>query len=199
VFGRGYPKDVVDYHVAHGRLASAEPAWLKPGDEALMGVATDFLGINYYSRAIIRSDAVPDVENEPRLIPEPTPDQCTDMGWEVCPDALRGLLVQIHEDYSPPAIVVTENGAAYPAGPNQEGVIQDSQRIAYFDGHIHGCQEAIDQGVPLTGYFAWSLLDNFEWAFGYAKRFGIVYVDYETQKRTPKASARWFQSKLSEK
>lgn len=78
---------------------------------------------------------------------------------------------------APPVIVVTESSAVYPVGPNEEGVIQDSQRIAYFDGHIHGCQEAIEQDVPLTGYFTWSLLDNFEWAFGYAKRFGIVYVD----------------------
>ena len=196
VFGRGYPQDVLDYHVKHGRLPSEQPPWVLPGDDKLMGVDTDFLGINYYSRGIIRSEAIPESENEPRLIPEPTPEQCTDMGWEVCPDALRDLLIHLHEEYAPKQIVITENGAAYPVGPDAHGVVQDDLRIAYFDGHINGCKEAIDQGVPLSGYFAWSLLDNFEWAFGYAKRFGIIYVDYESQQRTPKESARWFQRNL---
>lgn len=199
LYGRGYPKDVLETHVKKERIESINPEWILDGDMELIPVETDFLGINYYSRGIIRSDEIPEEENEPRTIPEPPKESQTDMGWEVCPAALNGLLHHLHEVYAPPSIIITENGAAYPTGPNEEGVIQDDKRIEYFTGHLHACQEAVEAGVPLTGYFAWSLLDNFEWAWGYDKRFGIVYVDYETLERTPKQSARWFQTLLASK
>ena len=102
------------------------------------------------------------------------------------------ILVRVHEDYQPKSIYITENGAAYSTGPDEDGVVRDVKRQSYLERHVQACEAAIDQGVPLDGYFAWSLLDNFEWAFGYEKRFGLVYVDYETQKRTPKESARWY-------
>ena len=187
--GRGYPKDVNRDPYQKGTHRLDESEWILGGDMELIPVETDFLGINYYSRGIIRSDEIPEEENEPRTIPEPSKDIQTDMGWEVCPDALNGLLHHLHDEYAPPSIIITENGAAYPTGPDEEGCIQDDKRIEYFVGHVHACQKAVEDGVPLTGYFAWSLLDNFEWACGYDKRFGIVYVDYETLERTQSKSA----------
>jgi beta-glucosidase len=114
------------------------------------------------------------------------------MGWEVYPDGLRGLLVRVHREYAPRVILVTENGAAYGHGPDGEGAVADAPRQAYLDGHLRACHEAIREGVPLQGYFAWSFIDNFEWAYGYRKRFGLVHVDYATQRRTVKQSGRWF-------
>lgn len=116
------------------------------------------------------------------------PEAHTDIGWEVAPTGLRDLLMRVHRDYAPPSIVITENGASYADGPSPDGQVHDARRQAYFEGHLGGCHEAIAAGVPLHGYFAWSLMDNFEWAYGYAQRFGLVHVDYETQQRTPKDS-----------
>jgi len=120
------------------------------------------------------------------------PEARTEMGWEVKPHALDDLLVAVHQRYRPGPLVITENGASYDTGPDEHGVIDDQKRLAYFQGHLAACHRAIAQDVPLTGYFAWSLMDNFEWAHGYRQRFGLVYVDYETLARTPKASARWY-------
>jgi len=89
-------------------------------------------------------------------------------------------------------MVITENGASYGTGPDEHGVIDDQERLAYFQGHLSACSRAMAQGAPLAGYFAWSFMDNFEWAHGYKQRFGLVYVDYQTLERTPKASARWY-------
>jgi beta-glucosidase len=107
----------------------------------------------------------------------------TDMGWEVYPDGLRELLVRLHDDYGPIPLLVTENGAAFG---------DDALRLDYLARHVDAAAAAIDEGVPLEGYFVWSLLDNFEWAAGYAKRFGIVEVDYATQRRTIRPSGRWY-------
>ena len=119
------------------------------------------------------------------------------MGWEVYPKGIQDLLEQVYETYAPPAIYITENGCAYGTGPNEDGTIEDTRRLAYFHGHLNACLDAINTGVPLKGYFAWSLLDNFEWAYGYTKRFGLVWVDYETLERTPKASAFWYQKVIA--
>lgn len=108
------------------------------------------------------------------------------------PDGLRVLLERLHRDYAPPAIVITENGASYDTGPSDDGAIHDTLRLDYLRTHLGACRDALDHGVPLTGYFAWSLMDNFEWAYGYDQRFGIVWVDYETLQRTPKDSALWY-------
>ncbi len=117
------------------------------------------------------------------------------MGWRIEPDALRRLLERIAADYPGVPLYITENGAAYPTGPDTEGGrprVPDSERIAYLDGHLRAAHEAIAAGVDLRGYFVWSLMDNYEWAEGYAKRFGIVHVDYRTQARVPKDSALWY-------
>ncbi len=124
--------------------------------------------------------------------PHPRGLPTTAMGWEVQPEGLTRLLVRLHEEYTGGAgtvLHVTENGAAFEDEPDADGFVDDTQRTAYLQAHLHAVLDAIDAGTPVRGYFYWSFLDNFEWAWGYAKRFGIVRVDYETQERTPKASA----------
>ena len=113
------------------------------------------------------------------------------MGWEVYPEGIHDLMVRVHSDYSPPSIYITENGAAFPDQVDGRGEITDEKRVSYFKTHLAQLHRSINAGVPLDGYFAWSFMDNFEWAFGYTKRFGIVRVDYDTQLRTVKKSGHW--------
>jgi beta-glucosidase len=113
------------------------------------------------------------------------------MGWEVDERGLLDLLLRLKDDYPAVPLYITENGAAFDDAV-RHGEVHDPDRIAYLDGHLRSCAQAIDRGVPLKGYFVWSLLDNFEWSYGYTPRFGIVHVDYATQRRTPKDSARWY-------
>jgi beta-glucosidase len=189
VAGRGYPQDVVE---AYGQ----DMQYIQPGDMTAIAAPVDFVGVNYYSRNIIRSEAVPEHENAPRtLFPN---EEHTDMGWEVCAEGLYALLTRLNENYSFPACYITENGAAYPDQVGANGQVFDARRVAYLRDHFVQAARAIAAGVPLRGYFAWSLLDNFEWAFGYSKRFGLVYTDYATQQRTPKASARWYSRVIAE-
>jgi beta-glucosidase len=114
------------------------------------------------------------------------------MGWEVYPEGLTQTLVRLNADYKPGSLIVTENGVAYATGPGEGGSVRDTRRCEYVKSHLQACLAAIDAGVPLHGYFLWSLLDNFEWAFGFAKRFGIVWVDFETQERIIKASGHMY-------
>jgi beta-glucosidase len=116
----------------------------------------------------------------------------TDLGWEIDPSGLDELLLRLHRDYPSLPLYVTENGAAFDDGPDARGRVPDLARIRFLDGHLRAAHRAIQGGVDLRGYFVWSLLDNFEWAEGYAKRFGIVYVDFPTQRRLPKDSALWY-------
>ena len=174
VFHGSYPEDMVE---AFGD----DVPEIESGDMELISRPTDFLGINYYNPDYVSAD-----DNAPQ--PE---GERTAMGWIVEPRGLKELLVRVHEEYGPAALYVTENGAAYDDPRPVDGRVSDPRRIAYYHAHLQACLDAIDAGVPLEGYFAWSLLDNFEWAEGYAKRFGIVHVDYATQERTPKDSARW--------
>jgi beta-glucosidase len=117
------------------------------------------------------------------------PEALTDMGWEVWPRGLEEVLRRIHREYAPARIYVTENGAAYADGPGSDGRIRDARRTAFLESHLRALHRAIAAGVPVAGYFHWSLLDNFEWGYGFTKRFGLVHVDFETQRRTPKDSA----------
>jgi beta-glucosidase len=194
--GRGYPQDKVAEYTAAGHGAAFDA--VKPGDLDVIATPTDFLGINYYSRAIVRSSAIPEADNRPRTIPAPDPSRLTDMGWEVYPRGLFDSLVRVHRESRPPRLFVTENGAAYAMGPDESGRVRDEPRRAYLEGHLAACCDAVDAGVPLEGYFAWSLLDNFEWAHGYQKRFGLVHVDFATQARTIKDSGRWLSQVLRE-
>ncbi len=182
IHGRGYPEDMV--------RAYGVDLPIRDGDLDVIAAPLDYLGVNYYFRQVVRDR--PDagvlgfeevaVENAVR----------TAMDWEVHPKGLEDILVRITEEYSPRAIYVTENGSAWRDDPDADGGVNDEERVAYFDSHISACAAAAERGAPLAGYFAWSLLDNFEWAYGYDKRFGLVRVDYETQRRTVKASGRWF-------
>jgi len=113
------------------------------------------------------------------------------MGWEVYPQGLTDLLVRLKGDYDLPPLYITENGAAYPDRP-QDGRVHDPERVSFYARHLAALLEAMRQGVDVRGYYAWSLMDNFEWAKGYSKRFGLVYVDYETQARILKESGRWY-------
>jgi beta-glucosidase len=183
--GRGYPADMIADYQRDARYPS-QP-FIQAGDLETIATPIDFLGINYYSRAILRADT-PD--NLPRTIPEPTVK--TDIGWEVYPDGLYDLLTRLARDYPNLPMVITENGASYATPPDADGVIHDTERVDYFRTHLAACARAIADGVPLTGYFAWSLMDNFEWAYGYEQRFGLVWVDFATQQRTPKDSARFY-------
>lgn len=186
VFGRGYPTDVVADRAAEGVDALAA---VRPGDLDVVAVPADFLGVNYYTRHVARG---PEAGNLPRVVEEPGPEGRTDIGWEVHPESLRALLVRLATEYPPTPLFLTENGAATHDGPGADGRIADGRRVRYLEGHLMAVAEARAQGVPVHGYFAWSLLDNFEWAWGYAQRFGLVWVDYATQTRVPKDSARWY-------
>lgn len=114
------------------------------------------------------------------------------MGWEVHPNSLERLLVRLDREYGSPPLIITENGASYPTAPDETGRIRDVERQAYLHTHLLSVCDAIEQGANVEGYFAWSLMDNFDWAFGYAQRFGLVWVDYDTLERTPKDSALWY-------
>lgn len=168
-------------------------AWPEHGPEdlALIRQPIDFLGINYYKRGVTRHDpTAPPVCTAEVRQPAHT---YTDVGWEVYAPALTGLLQWVKERYGDLPIYITENGAAFYDPPKAvDGRIDDPLRVAYYRDHLRACRAALDAGVDLRGYFAWSLLDNYEWSLGYSKRFGIVHVDYETQQRTPKASARFY-------
>ncbi|MFF5173887.1 GH1 family beta-glucosidase [Micromonospora sp. NPDC000089] len=200
--GAGYPVDVLE-HVA--RLV--EPTFLQDGDEKVIAAPLDLLGVNYYAPTYVagRPDgaggggAYPGTDGAVEFLPPAGP--LTDMGWMIEPAGLTRLLERIATDYPGLPLLITENGAAFPDRAGAEsggaGQVQDDDRIAYLDGHLRAAHEAISRGVDLRGYLVWSLLDNFEWAEGYRKRFGIVGVDYLTQRRTPKSSARWYQEVIS--
>jgi beta-glucosidase len=159
---------------------------VRDGDLAVVATPTDFLGINYYFRQV----TVDDPDGPPphaRQVPVPGSVE-TAMGWEMYPAGLTQLMVRVYEEYQPGRIFVTESGAAWPDEVTPTGEIEDKERTDYLEQHIEACLAAGALGVPVAGYFVWSLLDNFEWAYGYDKRFGLVYVDYATQRRTVKAS-----------
>lgn len=160
-----------------------------------IAVPLDFLGVNYYTRGIARNNEIPESDNAPRVIfPNPV---TSEMGWEVYPEGLFDTLVDIHRDYGFPVLYITENGAAFPDHIDADGAVSDPQRVTYLQEHLLATARAIRDGVPVWGYFAWSSLDNFEWAHEYSKRFGLIYVDFPTQRRILKSSARWYQRVIS--
>lgn len=194
IFGRGYPKDMLGHYAADGALDSMTPSFIEDGDLELIAPELDFLGVNYYSRAILRG---PEEGNLPREIFEPPDEERTDMGWEVFPQGLERVLRRVHEEYRPKALIVTESGVAYSDGPDATGTVKDRRRIEYHRQHLDACARARDAGAPVEGYFAWSLLDNFEWAHGYRMRFGLVWMDYDTLERTPKQSFYWYRDVIA--
>jgi beta-glucosidase len=190
VYGRGYPSDVVLDFEKKDALPNGMN-FVQDGDMDVIATPTDFLGLNYYSRHVYRVNT-PD--NDPQLIfaKPKTPENWTEMGWEIHPDGLTGILGRAYFNYQPRKVYITENGASYSTPPDEKGNVPDEHRVNYLRTHFAAAHRAIQAGVPLAGYFVWSLLDNFEWSHGYSQRFGIVWVDYETQKRILKDSAKWY-------
>lgn len=182
LFGRGYPQLGLEAHRAAGHLDGVELSDPPPCD-------LDYLGLNYYRRDPVSADS--DAAFDWTIGARPGTEQ-TQMAWEVAPDGLRDVLVALHREYAPREIVITENGAAYPDTVEPDGRVRDDLRVAYLARHVAAAGEALAAGVPLTGYHVWSLLDNFEWSFGYTRRFGLVHVDFATQRRTLKDSADWY-------
>jgi len=186
--GRGYPDDVIQHY-------SLPLDFIQPSDMEAIAVPIDLLGVNYYTRGIVRSSEIPESDNAPiAIFPNPV---TTEMGWEVYPEGLFDTLVDIHRDYDFPVLYITENGAAFPDHIDADGAVNDPQRVTYIQEHLLATARAIRGGVPVRGYFSWSLLDNFEWAHGYSKRFGLIYVDFQNQRRVLKSSARWYQRVIS--
>nr|6Z1H_A Chain A, ANCESTRAL RECONSTRUCTED GLYCOSIDASE [synthetic construct]6Z1H_B Chain B, ANCESTRAL RECONSTRUCTED GLYCOSIDASE [synthetic construct]6Z1M_A Chain A, Ancestral reconstructed glycosidase [synthetic construct]6Z1M_B Chain B, Ancestral reconstructed glycosidase [synthetic construct]6Z1M_C Chain C, Ancestral reconstructed glycosidase [synthetic construct] len=151
----------------------------------ILSASLDFIGLNYYTSNLVRANP-----NSGSSSVKPPDLPRTDMGWEIYPEGLYDLLKRIHEKYNLP-IYITENGMAVD-DEVEDGAVHDTNRIDYLKEHLEAVHKAIEEGVNVRGYFVWSLMDNFEWANGYSKRFGLIYVDYKTQKRTPKKSAYWY-------
>ncbi len=208
IFRGRYPEDLLG-DTAH--LTWQGSRWdhvVHDGDLGLISTPLDVLGVNYYHGDAVSGHPHTDVVG----IGSDQPDRVslspfvgsehvtfpsrglpvTDMGWEVQPEGLHRLLRRIHDDYPPIPIYLTETGAAYADVPDADGDVHDPDRIEFLDSYLRAVHLAIDEGVDVRGFFHWSFMDNFEWAFGYAKRFGLVYVDYGTQQRIPKSSARWY-------
>jgi beta-glucosidase len=184
VLGRGYPAELREIYGA---------AWQDPSDDDLRLIAQpiDFLGVNYYTRSVTRHDAaaLPVRASAVRQMGA----VYTETGWEVHPAGLTDALLWVKERSGKLPLYVTENGAAFPDPATvANGAVDDPLRVSYYREHLRAALEAMARGVDLRGHCMWSLLDNFEWSLGYAKRFGIVHVDFSTQKRTPKASARFY-------
>jgi beta-glucosidase len=163
------------------------------GDMEKIAEPIDFLGVNYYSRSLVHTPTRPvDVEPSFALVTPVPGASYTEMAWEIYPQGLTDILVRVQGEYRPKALLVTENGAAFSDVWDGGDHVVDTKRIDYLQGHVQAMAQAIERGVVLKGYFVWSLMDNFEWIDGYSKRFGLVYVDYETQKRIIKESGRWY-------
>jgi beta-glucosidase len=191
LYGRGYPSDLQADLAAKGALPNGLD-FVKPGDMDAIRVSTDFLGLNYYFRTVSRAD-VPGNDPQTVFAAEKNLDNYTECdNWEIYPAGMSGVLKRCYFEYLPPKIYVTENGASYSTPPDSSGRIPDLRRIRYLHGHIAACREAILSGVPLAGYFVWSLMDNFEWNQGFTQRFGIVWIDYKTGRRILKDSAHWY-------
>ncbi|HEY9593870.1 MAG TPA: family 1 glycosylhydrolase, partial [Spirochaetia bacterium] len=182
-----YPVELLAAYRKNGVAPQVEEGDL----ELLAAHPVDFLGVNYYfpdrARASARAPLGYEIVEE-KTVPK------TEMGWEVYPRGLGDILLRIKRDYNDPVMMVTENGAAYPDTESANGKIEDDDRIEYIAGHLREARRAIEEGVKLEGYFLWSLMDNFEWGFGYSKKFGIIGVDPKTHDRKWKRSADWYAS-----
>ncbi|MEV4876613.1 GH1 family beta-glucosidase [Streptomyces cyaneofuscatus] len=188
ILGRGYPQDMVETYGVELPV--------RPGDLETIAAPLDWLGLNYYFRQIVTADPSGPA---PGFTQVPVVDgRHTYMDWEVYADGLEQLLLRLTEEYGVERIYVTENGSAYQDTVAADGSVHDPERVRYLEEHLAACARAVAKGAPLAGYFAWSLLDNFEWAYGYDKRFGLVHVDYATQRRTVKSSGRRYAELIRE-
>ncbi|HCM47772.1 MAG TPA: beta-glucosidase [Colwellia sp.] len=191
-FNQWYIKPLFDgdYPKIMAELPKGNHPKIFEGDMAIISHPIDFLGVNFYTRAIYRTDT------DEHFFQIEAPAPRTDIGWEIYPKAFTELLVSLNETYTLPPVYITENGAAM-ADEIIDGVVSDQGRVDYYQQHLNAVHDAMVQGVQVKGYFAWSLMDNFEWAEGYLKRFGIVHVDYDTQARTVKASGLTYKALIT--
>lgn len=188
VFRGSYPADLMKiFNQKFG------PMRVETGDLGLIAAPIDFLGINYYFRKVVKHSINDQIFGYEELRPA---GRYTEMDWEVYPRSLYDLLVRIDRDYNHPHIYITENGAAFKDEIIIDGKVKDDDRLEYLKSHLTEAERAIQAGVKLDGYLVWSLIDNFEWAFGYAKRFGLIRVDYQTQQRIWKKSADWYRETI---
>lgn len=188
LYGRGYPSDI-------WKILGDNAPGMQDGDLSIIATPTDFLGVNYYFPEIV-ADAPGAGVVSTRVI-EPQNVERTAFGWEVSPQGMVTLLRRVSQDYSPAEIYLTENGSTYDDVVTSEGEIDDLERRSYLMRHLQAMREIVNLGIPVKGYFAWSLLDNFEWAEGYIRRFGLTHVDFETQQRRLKASGKWYRRFLT--
>jgi len=192
VFNGHYPEDLF------ANMDVAPPP-IHDDDLSIISVPIDFLGVNYYSRMLVRgrTDAVVVAEQKTPVdgfeaVNHIPGSSYTEMGTEIFPDGLANILTRIHHEYAPKAMIVTESGASFEDHWDGNNHVHDQQRIDYLQRHIQTVAQVMRQGVPIKGYVVWSFLDNFEWAEGYRQRFGLVYIDYPTQRRIIKDSGRWY-------
>lgn len=181
IYGRGYPREALE------RFKMTPP--VMDGDLEVISTPTNFLGVNYYLKQTVKSEPSSPFFGVEGVDTPGTP--VTEMGWEITPEGLPDLLIRLNEDYPVGKIIITENGSAW-SDQVTDGAVHDPQRIQYLHDHLRSMNIAIAAGVPVAGYFAWSLLDNFEWTQGFSKRFGIVYVDFNDRSRIIKDSGRWY-------
>ena len=194
LYNNEYPDDVFEYLKIKSLISESDLNFIKQGDLNIISTKTDFLGVNYYSRAVIRNEEIDEKNNLPRNV-DMGPK--TDFGWEIYPPGIYDLLMRLKNEYKVQNIYITENGCSYGDGPNSEGKINDKRRIEYYHSHLTELKRAIEDGAPCNGYFAWSLMDNFEWAQGFSQRFGLIWVDFETLERIPKESYYWYKKYIS--
>lgn len=190
LFRGSYPQDMVELFSRSFTLPASEDE-----DSQLIAEPIDFLGINNYTRILVQAGSSDDDFMGSPVNPPGA--EYTEMGWEVYPRGLYELLTRVHRDYGPLPLYVTENGAAYEDRLGEDGTVYDPRRVNYLQDYLLECWRALEEGVPLKGYYAWSWMDNFEWSFGYSKRFGLIYIDYPTGKRYPKKSASWYKDLIS--
>jgi beta-glucosidase len=189
-FGRGYPADMIGWYAEHDLLDGIDIGAVSPAEPI------DFLAVNYYRRErVVEAPVTTDWGVGGRVLDRVG--ERTGNGWEVWPDGLRTVLARIHADYGPLPLAVTENGATFVDSVQPDGSVADDERLDYLRRHLAALADARDAGVPVQAYFVWSLLDNFEWGEGFGHRFGIVHVDFETQRRTIKASGAWYRALLA--
>ncbi len=197
VFGKGYPADMVLDYRTQGHLEGSTPSFVQPDDLAEIAAPIDCLGLNYYTSLAIRQGGG-QTEDTGVAPGAPAPDGYTEMGWPITPAALTAFLLRIHTEYAPPSITISENGASYSDGPSSSGAVADDRRIRYLRRHLEAVRAAGAAGVPVSGFFVWSLLDNLEWTSGFTQRFGLVWVDHATQRRVPKASFHWYRRQIAD-
>ncbi len=186
LFKGEYPADMVEMF---GPLFPE----IRPGDLQTIAAPLDFVGLNYYMRAVMHHDPHTPILQASQIYP---PESEYSQMWEIYPPGMYDMLTRIQADYHPKEVYITENGVCVPDGVDFDGRVRDVRRIRYLRDHLAQVGRAIQAGVPLKGYFHWTLMDNFEWAFGYRMRFGLVYVDFATQQRIIKESGRWYEKTI---